>query len=182
MSVVAATAIAFVYEAGAQADDYARAFDGRARFSEAANEVRFRVELLDLSRSESNSVLLGALTTQIDQLKQRMTVKRTYVDRVRAELRDATVAQFPEMAQVAQALGMSERSLRRRLADEGTSFTELLERHKIDQARELLLRAGSTVKTVAYELGFDTPSGFHRAFRRWTGQSPAQFRREKRAP
>ena len=84
---------------------------------------------------------------------------------------------FPAAGEVAAALGMSERTLRRQLDAEATSFRTLLDEVRAEKAR-LLLRAGnSSVEAVARQLGYAEPASFIRAFQRWTGTTPAAFRR-----
>jgi AraC-like DNA-binding protein len=81
---------------------------------------------------------------------------------------------------------MHPRTLQRRLAEAGTSFVAELERHRARRAREMLAEGRLSVGEIAFALGYSEPSTFHRAFRRWTGTTPAEFRREapaaKRAP
>jgi AraC-like DNA-binding protein len=70
------------------------------------------------------------------------------------------------------------RTLKRRLADQGTSFSALLDEVRRDRAT-LLLRAGElSVDEIGARLGYSDPANFARAFRRWTGSSPRAFRRK----
>jgi AraC-like DNA-binding protein len=84
------------------------------------------------------------------------------------------------LAVISAQLRMSERSLQRRLADEGFTFDGLLE----DLRRELALRYLADEKVaiaeIAYLLGYSEPSAFHRAFKRWMGTTPAQARQRRR--
>lgn len=77
---------------------------------------------------------------------------------------------------VARELSMSERTLRRRLADEGTSHRRLLEEARREVAIRLLGEQRLSIDEVAYHLGYAQPSSFQRAFKRWTGMPPATFR------
>ncbi|GLZ29615.1 transcriptional regulator [Lentzea sp. NBRC 105346] len=77
---------------------------------------------------------------------------------------------------VAQRLGVSAPTLRRRLAAEGTSFREVREQLLRDQAVASLVRGGESVEELALRLGFSEASAFHRAFKRWTGSSPGAYR------
>ena len=74
-------------------------------------------------------------------------------------------------------MGVSPRSLQRRLAELNTTFSELVARTRLSQARDLL--RDPVVKTidVAFALGYSNPGNFTRAFRRWTGVSPREFRK-----
>jgi AraC-like DNA-binding protein len=80
-------------------------------------------------------------------------------------------------AEVARGLGMSERTLKRKLAEQGTSYSELLDRERHSQAVELL-RGAASIDDVAERLGYSDAANFTRAFRRWTGRSPRVHRAE----
>jgi AraC-like DNA-binding protein len=72
---------------------------------------------------------------------------------------------------------MSTRTLQRQLEQEGTRFTELLDEVRCDRARELLTDPSVTLADVAFRLGFADLATFSRAFKRWTGKPPGQWRR-----
>ena len=87
------------------------------------------------------------------------------------------------LPEVARALSLSERTLKRRLSDEGATYSGLLEEERKDLAMLLLRNKARTVSEVAYALGYSDAANFTRAFRRWTGESPAAFRaKEGEAP
>lgn len=91
-------------------------------------------------------------------------------DRVRAALLERLSSGSPTAARLAEDLGMSERSLRRALADEGTSYRALLAELRRDAAMELF-QSNTSVTEAAFLLGFSETSALSRAFRRWTGTS-----------
>jgi AraC-like DNA-binding protein len=82
---------------------------------------------------------------------------------------------------VAGELGLSARTLRRRLEAEGTSFQRLLDETRFALAEAYLARGPVSTPELAFMLGFSEASAFHRAFRRWTGTTPGAYVRE-RAP
>lgn len=84
------------------------------------------------------------------------------------------------LPQVAEALGVSERSLRRHLATAGTSFRTLLAESRLLAAGDLL-RAGMTVEEAAERMGYSEPSAFSHAFKRWSGRSPESWRKSPAA-
>jgi AraC-like DNA-binding protein len=77
---------------------------------------------------------------------------------------------------VARQLGMSRQTLYRRLKEEGTTFEEILNAKRGQLAIRYLGLDRSSVKSAAYRLGFSDPAAFSRAFKRWTGRSPSEFR------
>lgn len=102
-----------------------------------------------------------------------------------AQVKRELLGQFPSGAPaqgaVARALHMSSRTLHRRLADAGTSFERLLDETRKDLAAEYVRRTEYAVGEIAFLLGFAETSSFNRAFRRWTGKSPSEFRRREPA-
>jgi AraC-like DNA-binding protein len=80
------------------------------------------------------------------------------------------------MKLAARELGISERSLRRRLEDEGSSFRAVTQTVLEETARSMLRNPDLTVHETSYALGFARPTAFHRAFKRWTGITPVQYR------
>jgi AraC-like DNA-binding protein len=99
------------------------------------------------------------------------------VARVKRELLGFFPAGVPAQSAVARTLGLSARTLHRRLADAGTSFVDLLDETRRELATGYIQRTDYAVGEVAYLLGFAETSSFNRAFRRWTGKSPSEFRR-----
>jgi len=83
----------------------------------------------------------------------------------------------PQMTDVATALHLSERTLRRQLAEEGTSFSALHDRVRTERALELLQDAEVTIASVGSQIGFNDVREFRRAFKRWTGHTPSETRR-----
>ena len=80
---------------------------------------------------------------------------------------------------VATRFSMSDRTLRRRLREEATSYREILDDVRAELARHYLTKEKRGIEEVALLLGFSDPSAFTKAFRRWTGQTPADCVRSK---
>jgi AraC-like DNA-binding protein len=107
----------------------------------------------------------------LDSFLARSTA-RDVVDKIVEKLPDGPPAQ----QQIAAALHVSNRTLQRKLREEDTSFKELLKDTRMQLARKYLRSPGRSVVETAYLLGFSEPSTFSRAFKRWTGVAPAQYR------
>ncbi|NVB78337.1 MAG: AraC family transcriptional regulator, partial [Kofleriaceae bacterium] len=97
-------------------------------------------------------------------------------DRVQRYLTSALARGLPTQAEVAKHLGVSERTLQRRLADEGSAFATLLDTTRRELAVVYLAEKQLAVYEIALLLGYADPSAFHRAFRRWTGVTPSAYR------
>ncbi len=96
--------------------------------------------------------------------------------RARSELLRQLPAGEPSLAELAATLQLSARSLQRRLGDEGLSYKQLLDETRRELAMAYLGQSRHSLTEIAFLLGFSDQSNFNRAFRRWTGQSPRQFR------
>ncbi|MFZ5756162.1 MAG: AraC family transcriptional regulator [Pseudomonadota bacterium] len=88
---------------------------------------------------------------------------------------------FPSLERAASDLGMSGRTLRRKLAEEGTSYQQELDQVRQKLAQEYFARGGQSVTELALMLGFADSSAFAKAFRRWSGCSPSEFQERQRA-
>jgi AraC-like DNA-binding protein len=117
------------------------------------------------------------------ELCERQLVEREpgalLVQRVNRSLFAADGGGIQTPAQVARALGMAERTLKRKLAEQGTSYSALLDRQRQTRALELL-RTEASIDAVAERLGYSDAANFTRAFRRWTGKSPRAVRKAAR--
>jgi AraC-like DNA-binding protein len=82
----------------------------------------------------------------------------------------------PEIAAVARELGLSDRTLQRRIIDDGATFRQLLLEARQELAREYLNRPEMDVTEVAFLLGYEDSNSFYRAFRTWEGTTPSQLR------
>jgi AraC-like DNA-binding protein len=150
-------------------------FAGRVRFGQAHTGIGVSHALLARPLGTPNPALFEALQHQALRLHERLDTQASMQSRV-ARLVRAALPLLPSMREAAQALALSERSLRRRLADEGTSYTQVAEAVRLNVARELLGSRERPLKQIASELGFSELSAFHRAFKRWTGDTPVAFR------
>jgi AraC-like DNA-binding protein len=83
---------------------------------------------------------------------------------------------FPPVTAMADTLGMSVRTLRRRLKKEGITFQQFKDNTRKQAAEQYLARPEFKINTVSALLGFDDPSAFHRSFKKWTGMTPGEFR------
>src|SRR5262249_16896150 len=98
------------------------------------------------------------------------------LDRMRELIAEALQSGVPTLDQIAKKMATSERTLRRRLEAEGTSFRALLDETRARLARSYVSDRRMPLSEVAFLLGFPEPSAFHRAFKRWTETTPSAWR------
>ena len=83
---------------------------------------------------------------------------------------------LPTFSDIAKALCLSERTLRRRLADKGVSYQALLDLVRKNRTLEMLENPKLSIEQIAVEVGFSDSHNFRRAFKRWTGSTPSKLR------
>jgi AraC-like DNA-binding protein len=168
------TQVRFAYPEPPHVAEYQRIFGSTARFGQEFTELLFPRAWLDKTHQYHNPELYTALKDQADRSLARL--ERDGSMCVQLERIMAKYGPLPlTMEDAARQLGMSARSLQRRLLSEGLIFTELVTRHRMDVAKRLLGRPKASLQETAYEMGFASVTSFHRAFKRWTGMTPKQY-------
>jgi AraC-like DNA-binding protein len=165
----------FQHAAPSYRHEYGRILGSEVAFERSTCALELDVAQLDLAAPHYNPRLNEAVLFEANCALGRLGNERRCSARVREQLASESL-NAPTMDGIARKLGMSSRTLRRHLEQEGTAFQALVEEALCSRALRLLGDPQSSVKEVAYALGFTTPSGFHRAFKRWTGSSPAEVR------
>jgi AraC-like DNA-binding protein len=106
--------------------------------------------------------------------------RNSATDRIRRLLRSRLHDELPSLEAVARTLAMTPQTLSRRLREEGQGFQALKDNLRRDTAIELLERPELTLLDIAAQLGFSEASTFHRAFKKWTGVAPGEYRHRER--
>jgi AraC-like DNA-binding protein len=158
--------------------EYERFFQAPLEFGALA--TAFALDSADLNRpvALSDDALTGYLDQLASQVLKELETERTVADQVRRVLWRELSERVPEISRVARALALTPRTLQRRLREENTTFSGVLEQLRRDMAPELLRDGRMAVAEVAFLLGYEDASSFHRAFRRWFGSSARVFRRQ----
>jgi AraC-like DNA-binding protein len=148
------------------------------RFNSKASTsaIAFPIEMLNQPVATSNRLLFRLLGGYLDRVKGAS--RKTVVERVEDYVRGALPSGNCSIEHGAKKLGTSVRTLQANLSDCGLKFSDILERQRIDLAKGYLERGQLTLDDVAASLGYSEQSSFGRAFKRWTGVTPQQFRRD----
>jgi AraC-like DNA-binding protein len=146
-------------------------------FEQPETTVEFPPDVAHLPVRRPDPGLRRFLERHASALAARLSDETLTAERVRACIIDAFQQGEPSQRVVARELAMSERTLQRRLQEEGTSFATVVDRARRELAEQYLRESPMPVHAIAFLLGYSEPSAFHRAFRRWTGLTPQAFRR-----
>ncbi|WP_214648681.1 AraC family transcriptional regulator [Ruegeria lacuscaerulensis] len=144
------------------------------------NAIVLSNKLLDLPLPQHNPATMESCLRQCRSL---LNLEDSDVPEMTAQVREATLLEMnndPTIVSIASKLGTSERTLRRRLAQEGTSFRKIHTEAKLAIGHELLSTAGLDVSTVAWRTGYSEPSSFVRAFTKKYGYSPGSLKTSSR--
>ena len=166
----------FTYAAPAHRSEYTRFFGGVERFDQPFTGMVVDRKLLDARQLCHDEELERDLRVRAEARLQQSTVPDGYAKRVKDWLFERAFVGRGEMKSVAEGLRMSERSLRRHLATERTSFPKLRMEALSARAKQLLIEPDIPIKEIASSMGFSDATAFHRAFRTWTGMTPSAFR------
>lgn len=174
-----AIAVHFQHASPPHRREYTRVFSGAERFSRDFTGLDFDASILDRPQLHQHSALSTALREQAQQQLEYVGRELGFSERVQQYLSSQPPSRIPDMQVAARALGTSVRSLRRRLSEEGSSYRALVQSTLERSAKLLLGDAQRSAQETAHALGFDDVAAFHRAFKRWTGLTPGEFRARK---
>ena len=150
-------------------------FDAPVVFGADTTQLVMPATALDASLVSSDPALLAILSRAADELARKTPTDPLLTAQVKRVLHEALRSDDAHVDVVAKRLGVTARSLQRRLADEGTSFQAVREEVRRELARRYLTE-GLPIADISFLLGFSEPSAFFRAFKRWTGETPLAHR------
>lgn len=133
---------------------------------------------LDFPFVSYNEELLEILTPVLDKSLDEQQRSRSITEMVKWIMKRSLTGGRPDIQTVASELGISNRTLQRRLTDEGTSFKHLLTQVRHELARKYLADPSFDIKEVAFMIGYEDQNSFYRAFRIWEGDTPSNWRTE----
>lgn len=158
--------------------DIEEAFGAPALFDQPVNAILFRPQRAAMSMPNADARLLQLLRANLTGLGLG-TAPPSLIDRIRATIRDHLGTHHLDLQLVSDALSVPWWTLRRRLAEENTSFTDLVDQVRRQLAEDYLVNSELQISQLADRLGYAEISAFTRAFKRWHDVSPAQYRKQR---
>lgn len=166
----------FRHTAPDQLAEHHRLLGARLAFGQRENEVVYESSALETGLLSADPGLLAVFEADARNRLAQLKTHGAISARVQTILAGRLRGEVPSLADIASELAMSERSVQRSLSEESTSYREIVDEVRKGLALSHLATPGTTATDVAFLLGFSEPSAFTRAFRRWTGSSPTEFR------
>lgn len=168
----------FMHEQPEQLDEYIRTFSpGRVRFGAEFNGFIFDARLLETSLTTADPELHAVLRRYAERLLADLPRTETFADKVERVIQHELRHGEPTVERTAQQLHMTRRTFTRRLGREGTTFTTILDETRKKLAMRYIVEHHVGISEIAFLLGFSRTGAFFRAFKRWTGTTPREYRR-----
>jgi AraC-like DNA-binding protein len=167
----------FGYSQPAYSAEYRLMYSSDLRFDAPHTAITFAADYLDLPIVQNERSVKDFLRTAPERILVKYKNGSSLSARIRRRLRQLLPGEVPDFDTLAGELNMTTATMRRRLHEEGASYQEIKDQLRRDLAIGYLSHSDRSVMDIALELGFSERSAFHRAFRKWTGASPGEFRR-----
>jgi AraC-like DNA-binding protein len=169
--------VMFRHPEPANREPYDAHFGVRVQFGAPIDRIRYPRHVFDWPQPGASARI--ALLAEAQARAIESTIQSTtWLDDVRGAITQLLPDGDATLERVAKALDLSPRTLQRKLEREGTSLRELVDDVRRSLAQTYISDGSMSLATIAFVLGFSEQSAFHRAFVRWTGQSPGDFRRD----
>ena len=152
-------------------------FEAEVRFEQAEDSLVFDAQLLSMPMAETDPVILEILNRRLDAMLSELAPQPFSTEMRRVAWQQMMSGNLPSLDEIAQRLGLSGRTLQRRLSREDLKFQDLIEELRRNLALGYLENPNIAITDVSVLLNFSEPSAFHRAFQRWMGMTPAQYRK-----
>ncbi len=156
--------------------EHEQAFNAPVFFSQKLNAIVFKSVILEKPMPNSDLKLMAIARTCLETLHASSPINQKLTDKVRNLIRVKLADGYPSLETIAESLYMSASAIQRNLAWEGLSYTELVEEVRKSLAEMYFKQRNLSLSEIAYLLGYSELSAFSRAFRRWTGFSPREYR------
>lgn len=172
----------FTFSEPPSTGEYNRIFGARARFRQSMNRLVFPRELMEIQHPLGDPELCEMLEDYAQRQLRHMAHGNPALIEIQRAVCENLGAGNQTLAILSRQFAKSRRSLQREIQSNGMTYRELLDTARRERALVLISERDIPIKEVAIRLNFGAPSSFCRAFRRWTGNSPAQYRNHVHSP
>jgi len=173
---VHARAVHYTFRKPEHPEKYAAFFGLAPQFGRDENILFLDRAYLKIPMKAFNPESYSVLNSYLEEQLERLVNGESVSDKVKRVLHNSFRYRFPDMETVAEKLLLSPRTLQRKLAEEQTTFKEILQEARFGIAKNLLLRNVLSVSDIAFTLGYSDLANFSRSFKRYTGTSPQEYR------
>lgn len=170
--------VAFQHKPPTNLENYQQAFQCPILFEQSQNYIAYKTDDLEMRTAKADASINKFLVERVEEETKGINVSSNkIIADVISLIKDALPSGIPSIDRISKHLGMSSRTLTRRLSQSQTTFRGLIQKTQEDISKDLLLNTPSSIGEIAYQTGFSEQSAFNRAFKRWTEFSPLEFRK-----
>jgi AraC-like DNA-binding protein len=169
--------VQFTHQAPHDSSEHLRVFHAPVSFGSASNAFVINREFIERQVPAANPRLYKILKQYLERVLNEMPAENGLIASVRKAIAELMRDGAPKLARVAMKMAMNPRTLQRQLREYGVEFKELVDNTRRLSALNYLRNSTNTLTEIAFLLGYSELSAFNRAFKRWTGSTPLNFRR-----
>ena len=170
--------VSFKHKAHRDINPYRDHFKCEVKFDQKENSISYLTKDLLCPTLRADQSIHKFLLDRLEEEKQSVEVNSNQLaTEVEKLIKETLPSGIPSIVEVSEHMGMSNRTLTRRLSESGLTFRDLIQRSQETISKELLQSTNRNIAEIAFETGFSEQSAFNRAFKRWTGYSPLEYRR-----
>ncbi|WMI64778.1 helix-turn-helix domain-containing protein [Aestuariibaculum sp. YM273] len=159
-------------------EDFIAYFGCHVKSNARVNSIKFDSKTLQIATLKADRFIHDFLTQRMEEEKKKLSQKEDELtEEINTILKESMASGIPSLTQIGDYLGISGRTLKRRLSDRNLTFRDLVQKNREQTAIELLSQTSQSIGEIAFLTGFSEQSAFNRAFKKWTGQTPNQYRK-----
>ena len=169
--------VSFKHRPPTALDSYTEAFKCPIKFNQLHNRITYQSADLEMRTAKADISINKFLLERVEEERKGIEIGALRIaNDVEALIKDALPSGIPAIGEISSLMGMSTRTLSRRLSDKGITFRELIKNTQQNISKDLLQNSSDTISEIAFQTGFSEQSAFSRAFKKWTGKSPMDYR------
>lgn len=170
--------VSFKHAPPQKLNDYNKAFKCPILFNQPKNYIAYKADDLNMRTAKADVSINKFLVERVEEETKGIELSASkIVTDVENLIKDALPSGIPGVDQIGQIMGLSRRTLTRRLSENGLTFRDLIRKTQEEVSKELLKNSEISVAEIAFETGFSEQSAFSRAFKNWTNYSPIEYRK-----
>lgn len=175
---ISPVSVSFKHQSPVDLKDYTAAFQCPISFDQSMNAITYKTADLETRTAKADFSINQFLVARVEEETRGIEVSPNQIATdVELLIQNALPSGIPSITELGAHMGMSNRTLTRRLSEHGVTFRDLIQKTQERLSKELLKGSDRTVAEIAFQTGFSEQSAFNRAFKRWTGLSPVEFRK-----
>lgn len=171
--------VSFKHKAPDDLKSHHEAFQCLILFDQPQYSISYKTEDLKIRTAKADASINSYLLQQVDEKTKGIKIPgNAFVRDVESLIKDALPTGIPSIHYISDLTAMSNRTLTRRLSEAGVTYRDLIKKTQETIAKELLRKNEQTIGEIAFLTGFSEQSAFNRAFKKWTGQTPSDFKKK----